>query len=157
MTKLQKSSAAKKSATGDPVIGGYIKAARLRAKITQEALAKELGVSKGLIAQWELGQTMLTVPYLVKLGSSLKCGTDALLNGARIGAQPTLPGMSIDDRIQALPEAMREFVILALQRAETAAKLVPSKFINAPTNENWPQFAAYLEAMSIMSNREEGE
>lgn len=149
MAKPKKSSAARQS-TGDPNLGKNIRDARKRAELNQEELAGACGVTKGLVSQIEKGDTMPSVPVLAKMGEILKCGVDALLHGH--GAQlrqQVFPGMAIDDRVAKLPEAMREFVLLSLERAEKAVGHVPAQFLTPPTGENWAQFAAYLEALSI--------
>lgn len=154
MAKLEKSSPARLP-TGNAALGINIRAARKRAELNQEKLADALGVTKGLISQFEKGDTMPSVPVLMKIGDTLKCGVDALLygHGAQL-RQPTFPGMAIDDRVAKLPEAMREFVLIALKRAEDAVGHVPAQFLNAPTGDSWAQFAAYLEALSIRRGRE---
>lgn len=156
MAKQNKSSAARLS-TGDPVLGKNIEAVRKVHKLTQEQLADACGVSKGLISQFEKGITMPSVPVLAKI--SLKLGTkvDTMLYGSAGTAramQALLPGMGLEERVAALPEVMREFVLLTLAKAETAARHVPSQFLRAPTKESWPEFAAYLEAISIVGPKE---
>lgn len=87
------------------------------------------------------------------IGEKLRCGADSLLWGAeaaKFHAAVMVPTPSLDKRIGVLPEAMREFVLLALERAEQAAKRVPIKYLRPPTNENWPEYAAYLESLSKM-------
>lgn len=156
MAKPGKSSAARPPA-GDLTLGANIRAARKRAELTQEALADMVGVTKGAISQYEKALNVPGLDVLRKLGEALGCGVDALLYGgsAQRFHQPALPGMSFDERVAALPEAMREFVLLSLMRAERAVRHIPSQFINTPTSDNWPQFAAYLEAITLVGQREE--
>lgn len=149
MTKPRISSPARLP-TGDPNFGRNLRAARKRLEMNQEDLAKKCGVTKGLISQFEKGDTMPSVPVLMKLGEQLKCGVDALLFGNHAFRQATLPGMGLDDRVAKLPDAMREFVLLSLARAENAVGHVPAQFLSAPTSESWPQFAAYLAAISMV-------
>lgn len=138
--------------TGDPGFGRNLKTARGNAKLTMEALAERVGVTKGLVSQFEAGQTMPSVSVLMKLADALGVSIDALLlgNGHKRASQPVLPGMGLDDRIAALPEGLREFVLLSLQRAEHAMRHVPAQFITPPTSANWSEFAAYLETLSAL-------
>lgn len=152
----QKQSSPARLPTGEPGFGRNLRAARKKAELNQEALAKSCGVTKGLISQFEKGDTMPSVAVLMKIGATLKCGVDALLYGPGEQLRQTVfPGMAIDDRVNKLPEAMREFVIISLQKAESAVAHVPAQFLRPPTSESWPQFAAYLEALSIKGAQED--
>lgn len=155
MAKRPSSSAARLP-SGDPVLAANLKAARKRAGLTLEKLAGRCAVTKGLLSQVEKAQTMPSVPVLKKLGEVLECGVDMLLDGNHVHGvahQRALPGMSVDERVAALPEALREFVMLSLARAERAKELVPSQFLTPPTSDNWPQFVAYLESISPIETK----
>ena len=149
MAKPKESSPAKlpRVKTGDPVLGQRIKDRRKRAGLKLH----ELGVSKAILSQYEAGTTMPSVSALTLIGEKLGSGVDDLIYGAEAAKfhhqaqhQPT----GLEKRIEDLPEAMREFVILALERAEAAVPHVPIQFMHGPTGETWAQFAAYLEALS---------
>lgn len=135
------------------MLGLNIRTARKHAKLTQEQLAAECGASKGMISQIEKGLTLPSVSLLTRIATKLGKQEEQLLRGNahHIGErQPTLPGLSLDERIAALPEAMREFVLIALKKAEAAARRVPEQFLRPPTNENWQAFADYLTSISIV-------
>lgn len=146
--------------TGDADLGKRIRLQRTLRKMSQETLGKAAGVTKGSISQYEKGLSTPSLSVLARMAAALQIPVETLLSGktpetmASV-AQKLLPYMSLDDRIQALPEAMREFVLLSLKRAEAAAKVVPEKFLRAPTSESWSEFAAYLEAQSIKSHFED--
>jgi transcriptional regulator with XRE-family HTH domain len=146
MAKPRKSSGARPP-TGDPVLGRNIREARKRAELNQEALASRCGVTKGLISQFEKGDTMPSVPVIMKIGEALGCGVDALLFGQGNRFHSNGPH-TIDVRVKHLPDAMREFVLLWLARAEKAVALVPAQFLKIPTDATLPEFAAYLEALA---------
>lgn len=130
-------------------MGARVKARRKALKMSQTDLAKKAEVGKAMVSAVEVGRFMPSVKVLAALGRALESGVDVLLYGqVRPRGQAPLPGMGIEERISRLPEAMREFVLLALARAENAAAHVPAQFLNAPTSETWPEFAAYLEALS---------
>ncbi len=135
-------------------MGARIKARRVALEMNQAELGKRVGIGKGMISAIETGRFMPSVTVLAELGKVLGCGADVLLYGAGEAAtlQSVLPGMSLDDRINALPEGLREFVLLSLKRAEHAKARIPAQFLKPPTNENWPQFAAYLEAISLINH-----
>lgn len=118
----------------------------------------QLGVSKALLSQYESGKTMPTVATLRLIGEKLACGVDALLYGATAARfhKPNLPPMAtLDRRVHDLPEPMREFVMLSLARAENALSHVPAQFLKAPTSSNWPEYAAYLEALAQVSTKKD--
>lgn len=50
--------------------------------MTQRKLAKELGVTPGSVAKWELGYHALSMDNLVNLADVLGCTTDAILGRA---------------------------------------------------------------------------
>lgn len=141
--------------TGDPALGTNLRAIRERKKLSQERLAADVGVTKGLLSQFENGITMPSLPVLVRVANRLDVTTDAIIHGpgrAPLSTQPVLPGHSLDDRIAALPEGLREFVLLSLKRAEKAARHIPEQFLVPPTSDNWQKFADYLEAISTINN-----
>lgn len=153
MAKLAKSSEAR-PASGDPVFGANLRAARLRAKKTQDRLADACGVSKGLISQYEKGLTAPSLSALRRMSSELGIPVDALLFGNHQPTrQPVFEGMALDDRIRALPEALRESVLISLQRAEAAVRHLPANFITPPTSDNWAEFNAYLEALWVREEK----
>lgn len=130
-------------------MGARVRIAREARKMTQEQLGAAVGIGKGMISAIERGRFMPSVVVLRGLGRTLHTGVDALLEPMPARTpQGQLPGMSVAERIDALPEAMREFVLVALARAEGAVKHVPSQFLRPTTSEDWPAFAAYLEALT---------
>lgn len=148
--KLAASSAARLP-TGDRALGARIK--RARGKMSQEALAKKIGLTKGAISSFENGHTLPTIQTAIKIAGALNVAEAEIfgVTSGRPASQAVLDGMTLDDRISALPEAMREFVLLSLKRAEAAARAVPEKFLRPPTSENWGEFADYLESISMKS------
>lgn len=61
------------------LIGKRIKAQRARKNITQEELAKILGVSSSTVAMWEVDRRDPDTTTLKKLAEVLDCSTDYLL------------------------------------------------------------------------------
>jgi len=138
--------------TGDPVLGANLKRARALKEWTLEKLAGEIGVTKGLVSQFEKGQTMPSLAVLVKLAAALGTSLDSLVHGnghRRPMGQPALPGLGLDERIASLPEALREYVIQQLRLAEEARGKIPEKFLIPPTSENLEQFHEYLRSLTV--------
>lgn len=139
-------------------MGARIRARRVMMELSQEELGKRAGIGKGMVSAIERGTDMPSVRVLGALGRALESGVDVLLYGSGRGSprhQAALPGMSLDERVAALPDAMREFVLLSIARAERAKGHVPAQFLKPPTSDNWPQFAAYLEAITLVRQKEE--
>src|SRR5580700_5806758 len=63
-----------------------LRSIRVRRGWNQEDLARELGVSKGSIGNWEGGKNMPTPPGLSKLAELLGVSIDFLLGGASPGS-----------------------------------------------------------------------
>lgn len=60
-------------------IGLRIKIARIKAKITQEKLAEQVGLSTAHISNIETGNTKLSLSTIVKLANALTVSVDELL------------------------------------------------------------------------------
>ena len=60
-----------------------IKQARERLGMTQEQLAKALGVTQGAVSQWEMGITHPGFESLRKLAAALGVTVDELINGKK--------------------------------------------------------------------------
>jgi transcriptional regulator with XRE-family HTH domain len=58
-----------------------IKEKRIAAGLTQEVLARMLGVSQATVAMWETGKSLPRAEMLIKLASVLNCTVDELLTG----------------------------------------------------------------------------
>lgn len=56
-----------------------IKAKRLALGISQENLAKQLGVKRITVTQWEAGRNTPKTKMLQEIAKALKCSTDDLL------------------------------------------------------------------------------
>ena len=70
------------------VIGYRIKRLRLRAGLTQEQLAKNIGVSQGTVAGWERGNSKPSVRVLKKLANELDASIEQLTT---IDIKPATP------------------------------------------------------------------
>lgn len=52
---------------------------REKNKMTQEALAEVMGISRSIVAMWETGRAMPTTDKLVKLAEIFHCTVDEVL------------------------------------------------------------------------------
>lgn len=55
---------------------------------------------------------------------------------------------TLDQRVAALPEALREYVIQSLALAEQVRGLIPEKFLIPPTGKTYQEFHDYLTKLS---------
>jgi transcriptional regulator with XRE-family HTH domain len=155
MAKPGKSSGARLP-SGDVEFGRNLRFLRRHFGFTQEALGKEVGVTKGAISQYEKGLNLPNFETLKKLGVCLGCGVDAMLFGpANRFRQTNLPGTTIDERVAGLAEAYREYVLHHLRTAEEAAKKTPGEFLRAPEGESWDAFNDYLAELAYGRRKEQ--
>lgn len=96
-------------------IGKRIREARIAHKLTQEELARRLGVTKGAVANYEIGTSHPKEPVLYKLFDAL--GVDANYLFQDVAAFPDTPGMLLNKeesdlirRYRKLPDYLQETV-----------------------------------------------
>lgn len=89
-------------------IGSRIREARKSNKITQDAIAKALRISRVSVTQWENGITTPATERLSELADLLGVTSDWLLNGGELPdigtATQTKPNASFPPRYQAFPQ-----------------------------------------------------
>ena len=71
-------------------IGNKIQELRQKSRLTQDALAEKLGVSRQSVSKWELGQTLPEVDKILAMSQLFSVSTDELLNAAPM--PPKVPG-----------------------------------------------------------------
>ncbi len=123
-----------------------MKQARRDAGLTQQQVAESLNVNHSNVSQWESDkhtpQFSAVVAFCQKTGVSL----DWLVLGRE-------PNTGYDKRINDLPEALRDYVVATLLKAETVQTLIPSKFIKSPAAHELAQFTEYLDEAAKKSNK----
>lgn len=130
-------------------MGRRVRDARTAKGMTQEQLGRAVSVKKAMISAVERGAFSPSVEVLIGLGAALGTGIDSLIYGPESPRlQPLLPGTTIDERIAALPDAMREAVLQTLRKCEIAAKAVPAQFLTPPSGDDLEQFMVLLERLS---------
>jgi transcriptional regulator with XRE-family HTH domain len=126
--------------------GSRMKQARRDAGLTQQQVAESLNVNHSNVSQWESDkhtpQFSAVVAFCQKTGVSL----DWLVLGRE-------PNTGYDKRINDLPEALRDYVVATLLKAETVQTLIPSKFIKSPAAHELAQFTEYLDEAAKKSNK----
>ena len=130
--------------------GARLKTKREENGLNQEQLAEKIGISKAQISYYESNKDRPSYDKLILITKVLDCSSDHLLTGAE-----GVAGKVIDPdayklllRLDALPEALREYVMGALHIAERTKSRVPARFITPPTQENWQQFHEYLQTLA---------
>lgn len=97
-------------------LGKKLKMARLRAGLTQEELAEKIGVSRGSIARYELGEMEPKLENLIALSEILDISTDYLLGLSKINQQ--LAAKLPDEAICALDKFIK-----AIQRSDNTESM----------------------------------
>jgi transcriptional regulator with XRE-family HTH domain len=88
-------------------LGERIKSARGKVGLTQARLAKELGISRGAVGQWEIGMGVPCTERLGTLAALLGVSLDWLLGMPRQAGRPEAAGAATEDDLQLLEEARR--------------------------------------------------
>lgn len=117
-----------------------MKTARLAAKKTQDQIAEGLKLTKGAVSQWETNTTTPTLGQFRAFCDLTGASADELLLNRRLSA--------LEKRIGALPDALREYVMQAIELAEHTRERIPSRFLTAPTKQTYPAFHQYLIELS---------
>lgn len=64
---------------------------RRSAKLSQEALAERLDISRQTVVKWESGKTQPTLSKLLELGKLFGMGLDELVTGETLAKEPPVP------------------------------------------------------------------
>ena len=118
-------------------IGARMKQARLLAGLTQQQVADALDKTKAAVSNFENDNNKPSIETLIAFAKETKVSLDWLLLGVQ-------PGGEYDARIRALPDALREYVMMALLLAERVQMSSPVQFMRPPTTANYAEFSAYL-------------
>jgi transcriptional regulator with XRE-family HTH domain len=120
--------------------GQRLKVAREKNQMTQEQVADQLSVTKGMVSQYETGRSTPTYENLAKLAQLFHASVTWLLFGQQGGDH--LMSREVYElwlHTSELPINMRKFVVLAIQMAGRAD--LPSSILAEPTPENWLDYA----------------
>lgn len=98
--------------------GERLRAARLRAGLTQEQVALELGLSKAAVSRWEVGGTQPGVEALAMLRGLFGVSLDELICGdakdAAAHSALSAKELQLIQRYRKLPSKKRELVLALL-------------------------------------------
>lgn len=89
-------------------ISKKIKELRTRVGISQEALAKQLGLSVASVASYEIGRVTPSIDVLIKIADTFDVSVDYIL--ARTNDEPIIP-LEISFMIKSLPVDSRQRII----------------------------------------------
>ena len=137
-------------ATRADSFGARMKLRREEKGLNQEQLAEKIGVSKAQISRYESDQDRPGYDKLIDITTELGCSADHLLTGANgVGGRMINPrSYELLLRLDTLPEALREYILIALENAESAKHLIPDRFLKSPTKESWQEFHDYLQQLA---------
>ena len=99
-------------------IGERIKRLRISKKMTQSALAKELGVSTSTVGMYERGQRSPDNEMLVKLSKAFSTSVDSLLGLKEISNEATDIITEMKDRILNCDDIMLNGVPMSMEDRE---------------------------------------
>ncbi len=123
-----------------------MRSARREAGLTQQQVAERLGVNHSNVSQWESDKHTPQFSAVVKFCEETGVSLDWLVLGRA-------PNNQYDKRIHQLPEALRDYVIATLIRAETLQHVIPTKFMKSPAAHELQSFNEYLdEAVKKLQN-----
>jgi len=118
-------------------LGARMKQARLHAGKTQQQIADALKKTKAAVSNFEHDNNKPSIETLIAFAKETNVSLDWLLLGVQ-------PGGEYDARIRALPDALREYVMMALLLSERVQMSSPVRFMRSPTTANYAEFSAYL-------------
>ncbi len=121
--------------------GPRMKQARLAAGKTQQQIADAIGKTKAAVSNFEKNHNLPSLETVMAFAQETKVSLDWLLLGKQ-------PEGEFDQRIRALPEALKEYVISSLLLAERVQLSIPARFLRPPTTESYVEFSAYLQRLS---------
>ena len=122
-------------------LGDRMRAIRKQLDLTQADISAMLECTRGAVSQFETGNNQPGIETLVTFARATGASLDWLLLGKT-------PGGQYDPRIQALPDALRQYVIEALLLAERVQLSIPDGLLAPPTTANYAQFSDYLLRLS---------
>lgn len=121
--------------------GERFKSARAQRGLSQEDVAAFMDVSRVAVSHYEAGKNFPQLAQLIKFCDETKVSMDWLvLNRQPVG--------QFDERLHALPDALKMYVLEALLLAERVAHSLPAKLLAPPTTKNYADFSAYLQKLS---------
>jgi transcriptional regulator with XRE-family HTH domain len=124
--------------------GSRMKQARRDAGLTQQQVADRLNVNHSNVSQWESDKHTPQFSAIVAFCQMTGVSLDRLVLGRE-------PNSGYDKRINDLPEALRDYVVATLIKAETVQTLIPSQFMKSPAAHELQDFGAYLEEVANKS------
>jgi transcriptional regulator with XRE-family HTH domain len=122
-------------------IGNRMKAARLQAGKTQQAIADAISVTVANVSHYETDRSNPSLAAAIAFCRETGVSLDWIVLGRE-------PSAGYDKRIRELPAALREYVVEALLLAERVQLSAPAKFLQPPTTETYIEFSEMLSKLS---------
>ena len=108
ITKAGENAMSKKGVTNTNNIGANIRAARMRADLTQETMAEMIGVTPQHLSGLERGLVGTSVPTLMKICTELNVSADFILFGS--SSDTDTASSTLIERVQRLPKYKADIV-----------------------------------------------
>lgn len=122
-------------------IGARMKSARQQRGLKQADIGAALDVSRAAVSQFETGTAQPSLSTLIDFATATSTSLDWLVFG-------TAGAGHYDQRIAALPEALKMYVVESLILAERVRQALPVQFLTPPTSDNYVKFSEYLTQLS---------
>ena len=108
ITKAGENAMSKKGVTNTNNIGANIRAARMRADLTQETMAEMIGVTPQHLSGLERGLVGTSVPTLIKICTELNVSADFILCGN--SSDTDTANSTLIEKMQRLPKHKADIV-----------------------------------------------
>lgn len=109
-------------------IGSNIRAARIRADLTQEEMSEKIGVTPQYLSDLERGLVGTSIPTLIKICTSLNVSSDFILFGS--SSEQKSSNSTLIEKIQRLPKHKAEMAERNFDLFMEAMDMDPNLHIN---------------------------
>jgi transcriptional regulator with XRE-family HTH domain len=121
--------------------GKRFASARKQLGLTQQDVAATMNVSRVAVSHYEQDKMFPGLDALAQYCRETGISMDWLVLGRE-------PAGSFDARLNALPDALKVYILQALVLAESVQQSLPAKFLAPPTSANYAAFSEYLTRLS---------
>ena len=104
--------------------------------VSVEQIAEHLEITKAAVSQWEKGRTVPKIGEFRSFCMLTGASADELLMGRKL--------VGLEKRVAQLPDALREYVIQAIELAERTKGKIPAEFVTPPTTKTYQKFHEFL-------------
>lgn len=130
-------------------MGARLREAREAEGVSQEVIGEAIGVTKGMVSQYELGKSPISYEGLTKLSNRWGRPVTWFMYGQEEGWRiMSREEYEVVVKTSALDPQLRKFVLLGIEIAHRARGQLPSSILAEPTLENWLEYAKTLYSAS---------